>query len=381
MKSSSQPPVRLGVDFAWDEIRIVAMRPMGDQRAEVSLLDRITLNAHADREGMFTDANAVVGHLQPWVKRNRLEGSPCVFSVPNESAYFAWAEELPEGSDGVTAGRYMLKRQHPRMSGDAYVTIARPNATGAAVVLGAERGPLAQRANLLERAGLVPVGAETEAQAILRIIQRHLNRGSGAHPHRTSLFGYVGRGRTNLLVVQRGRLSYLRSARVGTGKIEETVARALDITPDEAASVLFSPRSRIIRGSHVLIDGDLACQVDISEPLGVFAKEFRRLMAYLRSLHPDQSHLGMVDVVVLMGRINGLRGFDQALADQLHVQMETVDPTIGLTLALPESAFARYREHGSQYAVAVGLATAPYHPQAAVYLEESNHENATHRAA
>ena len=182
-------------------------------------------------------------------------------------------------------------------------------------------------------------------------------------------------------MVQRGRLSYLRSARVGTGKLEETVARAMDLTPDAAASILFSPRSRIIRGSHVLIDGDLAGQIDITEPLEVFAKEFRRLMAYLRSLHPDQSHLGMVDVVVLMGRINALRGFDQALADHLHVQLETVDPTIGLTLSLPETAFARYREHGSQYAVAVGLATAPYHPQAAVHLEDSHHENATHRAA
>ena len=381
MKSSPRDQIRLGVDFAWDEIRIVAMRPIGAQRAEVSMLDRIALDVHADREGMFTDASAVVQRLQPWVKRNRLEGAPCVFSVPNESAYFAWADDLPEGQDGLTAGRYMLKRQHPRMSGDAYVTVARPNVTGAAVVLGAERGPLAQRANLLERAGLIPAGAETEAQAILRIIQRHLNRGTGAHPHRTSLFGYVGRGRTNLLVVQRGRLSYLRSARVGTGKLEETVARAMDLTPDAAASILFSPRSRIIRGSHVLIDGDLAGQIDITEPLEVFAKEFRRLMAYLRSLHPDQSHLGMVDVVVLMGRINALRGFDQALADHLHVQLETVDPTIGLTLSLPETAFARYREHGSQYAVAVGLATAPYHPQAAVHLEDSHHENATHRAA
>lgn len=350
----------IGLDFTPGGFRAVVARHSG--RPTLVAADAIPIPGGIRPDGALQDPKAAAQKLKNWVDDNRLARTPAVFSVPNERAQISWTK-LPglEGPELYNVARYRLKKQFPRMSEHAVVAVAQPNGPESeSLVIGVAREIIEQRAEILEHARLDPVGAEVEAQAVLRVIGSHV-RSSGSLPPEASLtVAHIGQDRTQFVVLRGGRLGFMRTVKVGDAGIQKVVKKALAVTDQEAQTVLASRDTWLLGKRYIASVSDQFERIDALEAIEAFAKEFRRLIHYFRSIHPDRSYAGILDRLVLLGRVTQLRGFANALAEALGVRLEVLSPLVGLQIEADAEAFNRLGAESADFALAIGLAQAPY---------------------
>src|SRR5688572_20039831 len=122
----------------------------------------------------------IAAHLRSW----NVSVASAIISVPSSLAVLRWVN-LPalEGEELRSAAKYKAKRHLPFAIDAAYVEaspveLSEDGNGGSSLVTAVRREVVDSRAEAVESAGIMPVIAELEAQAILRVIERRLNEES-----------------------------------------------------------------------------------------------------------------------------------------------------------------------------------------------------------
>jgi len=288
-----------------------------------------------------------------------------VTSIPSHIAALRWVQLPILPPDELReAARYKVKRHLSFPVNEAYVEasfpIVEPGETvGESLVIAVPKRAVESRAEAIEAAGLMPVGAELEAQAILRVVERRLNEQSVLWRDASLTIIDVGGSNTHMYVVQNQRLQFIRGVRFGGDLITSAVAEALEITYFQAESILNHPASRLMpNGTLVCQFGDDSNLVNVAAQIDKLIREFMRLLRYFRSLHPERSYAGILDHAIVCGGLAGLPGFTDYLQESLGLRVERARPLAGTVAQLRRGTFQSISERQEAYTVVMGLALA-----------------------
>jgi type IV pilus assembly protein PilM len=295
----------------------------------------------------------------------RPEGA--VMSIPSTMAVLRWVSLPPlVGEELRQAARYKVKRHLPFPVDEAYVDASPPESTndgsmGQSLVIAVRREVIDTRAEALELAGIDPLGAELEAQAILRVVERQLNEKSVLWRDASLTIIDVGGSNTHMYVVQNQRLQFIRGVKFGSDQIAEAVTKALEISHEEAHA-LISASGTELRPDGVLVmkhEGNTSI-LNIQSEMDKLVREFLRLLRYFRSLHPERSYAGILDNVVVCGGMVGMNGFTGYLQQSLGIRVERARPFTGMVAQLRRETFQSVTNHQEAYTVVMGLALAGF---------------------
>ena len=307
-----------------------------------------------------------------------------VFSIPSSLAVLRWlALPVLPPDELRDAARFKVRRHLPFPVESAYIEASTPEGgDGASMVVAVPRAILDSRAEALLHAGLVPVHAELEAQAILRVMERRLSRRSALWRDASLTILDIGGSSTHMYVVQSQRLQFIRGVKFGAGIFHEAVARELGVPIEGTHRLLAGTETRIDTGGRLIIPmGSETAIVNVEAELEKLTREFTRLMRYFRSLHPERSYAGILDHAVLCGGLVGLTGLDAFLQATLGLRIEMARPIAGLMTRFSNETFAAVSHRQEAFTTAMGLALAGLAPREnATKKEDHGREFAWKRA-
>jgi len=355
--------VSMGLDMGSSVTKLVVARGVADR-----VLIR-QAGAFPVPEGTYE--NGVVEHprvlgkmIREYALAAQMEQLPTVFSIPSSVAALRWISLPPlEGEELKAAARIKVRRHLPFRVEDAYVeATAAPmdaDAGGArqSLVIAVPKEVVDSRAEAISYAGFVPLAAELEAQAVLRIVDRRLSERSALWRNASLTIIDVGGRNTHMYVVQNESLQFIRSVKFGSDLIASGLANTLDIPLDEARVHLQKPKTYLRSDGALVIEVEQGFAIaNMVSELDKLVREFLRLLRYFRSLHPERSYAGILDHLILCGGLVGLKGFAEYLGQNLGLRVETARPFTGLLAEVDADGFQEVSRRQEAYAVAVGLA-------------------------
>ncbi len=285
-----------------------------------------------------------------------------VFSVPSSLAVLRWLAlpDLPS-AELREAAQFKVKRHLPFPVESAYVEASRDahSDDGQAMVVAVPKAAIDSRAEAMLYAGLAPVHAEIEAQAILRVMERRLAKRGALWRDASLTILDIGATSTHMYVVQSRRLQFIRGVKFGAGIFHNAVARDLGVDLDRTRGLMAHVDTRLEKKGRLIVpfNGDVAI-VNVEAELEKLTREFLRLMRYFRSLHPERSYAGILDHAVLCGGLVGLRGLDEFLQSTLGLRLEMARPIAGLMTRFSQETFAAVSHRQEAFTTAMGLALA-----------------------
>lgn len=375
LRSAKKDTVSLGVDMGTHAVKVMVAEGMGD-RIEVKGASSFTMPSGMVSDGAITNTKKFARLL-----RNELEvfgqrPAGAVMSIPSTMAVLRWVSLPPiSGEELRQAAKFKVKRHLPFPVEDAYVDASPPEAnadgaSGQSLVIAVRKEVLDTRAEALELAGVAPMGAELEAQAILRVVERQLNEKSVLWRDASLTIIDVGGSNTHMYVVQNQRLQFIRGVKFGSEQIAEAVARALDVSIEEAHAFISAPGADLRSDGMLVLDGN-SCVVNVQPELDKLVREFLRLLRYFRSLHPERSYAGILDNVVVCGGMVGMNGFTAYLQKDLGIKVERARPFTGMVASLRRETFQSVTNHQEAYTVVTGLALAGLAGQLSILGEDN----------
>lgn len=354
----------LGVDFGSHVAKFVQLEER-TSRIEVRAAGAFGIEEGLVESGIVRDPKRFGKIIAAQLKRRSISGSATVVSVPSNLAVLRWVHLPSLPPDELRdAARYKVKRHLPFPVHNAYVEASQPDiydgeATGASLVIAVPRDVIDTRAEALEYAGLMPIGAELEAQAILRVIERKLNEQSALWRDASLTIIDVGANNTHMYVVQNQRLQFIRGVKFGASGIVGAVAKEFNLSRPEAENLIAQPGAELwTDGVLKLQFNDLPAYVYVQSELDKLTREFLRLMRYFRSLHPERSYAGILDHIVVCGGIASLVGFAEYLHEALELRVERARPFAGMVGKFNKETFDVIANRQEAYTVVVGLALA-----------------------
>lgn len=363
-RRKSAEALALGVDIGTHAVKLMVAEGDGN-RIEVRGASAFAIPKGLVVEGAITQPKRFAKLLTQ--ELDTLGQSPTggVMSVPSTMAVLRWVS-LPqlEGDELRQAARYKVKRHLPFPVDEAYVDASLPEAPadgslGQSLVIAVRKEVIDSRAEALELAGITPMGAELEAQAILRVVERQLNEKSVLWRDASLTIIDVGGSNTHMYVVQNQRLQFIRGVKFGSDQIAEAVSKALEVSHEEAHALISSPTAEIrADGVLVLTQDGSTCVLNVQAELDKLVREFLRLLRYFRSLHPERSYAGILDNVVVCGGMVGMAGFTNYLQQALGIRVERARPFTGMVAQLRKETFQSVTNHQEAFTVVVGLALA-----------------------
>lgn len=352
----------LGIDIGSQSIKFVAADLLAE-RVDVQTAGAFAIPHGLVDNGVVTDPRRFGKAVRLQLTEEGVSGCATVFSIPSNLAVLRWLN-MPqlEPDELREAARFKVKRHLPFAVEDAYVEASAPETVdedgqGPALIIAVRKDVVDSRAEGLESAGLEPVGAELEAQAILRVAERRLSEQSALWRDASLTIIDVGATNTHMYVVQNQQLQFIRGVKFGANLVSQTVAEAMDLSPEDADALL--SRSETVLNPdgvlHFCVDGLPAC-MRIQPALDKLTREFLRLLRYFRSLHPERSYAGILDHVLVCGGLASLNGFSEYLEHELGLRVERARPFAGTIAKFNKSAFDNVVNRQEAYTVVMGLA-------------------------
>jgi len=354
----------LGVDIGTHAVKVMLAEAVGGQ-IEVRGASSFSTPYGLVSEGAITNPKRFAKLLSAEIETFDSPAIGAVLSIPSTMAHLRWVS-LPQlqGEELRQAARYKVKRHLPFPVDEAYIDASSPERNddgtmGQSLVISVRKEVIDTRAEALELAGIAPLGAELEAQAILRVVERQLNEKSVLWRDASLTIIDVGGSNTHMYVVQNQRLQFIRGVKFGSDQVADNVSKSLDV-PYEEAHLLISAPTTELRPDGVLVlkqDGKTSI-VNVQSEMDKLVREFLRLLRYFRSLHPERSYAGILDNVVVCGGMVGMNGFTRYLQQALGVRVERARPFTGMLAQLRREAFQSVTNHQEAYTVVMGLALA-----------------------
>jgi type IV pilus assembly protein PilM len=283
--------------------------------------------------------------------------------VPSSLAVLRWLS-LPntDGLDRRAAAEFKVKKHLPFPVDQAYVEASPPDpddreGMGQALVIAIKREIIDSRAEAVEAAGMIPVGAELEAQAILRVVERRLNEQSVLWRDASLTILDVGGSNTHMYVVQNQRLQFIRGVKFGANLFATAVSTALEVPFSRAEDLISLPTTLLTDDGMLIVKSDCATGVvNVQAELDKLTREFLRLLRYFRSLHPERSYAGILDHVIICGGLVGLQGFGDYLQNALGLRVERARPFAGMIAKFKKETFQSISSRQEAFTVVMGLA-------------------------
>lgn len=332
-------------------------------RIDVTAIGSVPVEPGSVDNGIIRDPRKFGKSLASQLHQSGISTSATVVSIPSNLASLRWVQ-LPdlEGEDLRDAAKYKVKRHLTFPIESAYIEATRPDiqdgeTMGASLVIAVPREVIDSRADAIEAAGHEPVGAELEAQAILRIVERRMSQTSALWRDASLTIIDVGANNTHMYVIQNQQLQFIRGVKFGSQKIAEALARELDLTVETASKLMSQPDTELWgEGICKVKVGDVYQFVYVSVDMEKLVREFLRLLRYFRSLHPERSYAGILDHVLICGGLASMPGFAEYLEAALELRVERARPFQGMVAKLKSEAFLNIASNQEAYTVVVGLA-------------------------
>jgi type IV pilus assembly protein PilM len=353
----------LGVDFGTRSTKVLALSQTG-QRIDIEAAGSFSNPVGSIRQGVIQAPKEVGRCLAKFLEDNNVRCETAVFDIPSNLATLRWLSlpNLPR-EELIEAAKFKVRKHLPFPVESAYIEAAIPNNEGSdetsALVIAVPRHIVDSRAEAILHAGLVPVRAELEAQAILRVVERRLNRRSALWRDASLTIIDLGSSNTHMYVVQNQQLQFIRGVKFGSQMFHDAVSEGLNLSSEVTEELLHDPRTRL-SGEGILtipLDDSYAI-VNLTVELEKLTKEVLRLMRYFRSLHPERSYAGILDQAVLCGGLVGLPGFAEYLEKNLGLRIEFARPIAGMMTRFSRESFASVSNRQEAYTIVMGLSLA-----------------------
>lgn len=352
----------LGLDIGSGVVKLVIAGQVAD-RIDLKAVGSYDLPPGILEKSVVRDSKAFGRVLKEELLQQGVQPAHATVSIPSSLAVLRWIT-LPIlfGDELREAARFKVKRHLPFPVDTAYVEASEPVVrdgmdSAEYLVIAVRRDVIDSRAEAIESAGLLPIGAELEAQAILRVIERRLREQSPLWRDASLTIIDVGANHTHMYVVQNQRLQFLRGVKFGSEGFSSAVAKELQI-PKENAFELLSNSSTELSSSGILeleLEG-MHVKINVESELEKLTREFLRLLRYFRSLHPERSYAGILDHILMCGGLAGLRGFAEYLQGCLGLRVERARPFTGMVGKFSKDSFESISTRQEAYTVAMGLA-------------------------
>ena len=352
----------LGVDFGSRSTKVLLLNQIGD-RIDIQAAGSFTNPISGVKNGIIAEPKEFGRRLATYMAENSVECESAVFDIPSNLAILRWVN-LPDlqGAELKEAAKYKVRKHLPFPIESAYIEVAshhEGDKDSPSLIVAVPRKVVDSRAEAILNAGIIPVRAELEAQAILRIVERKLNRKSALWRDASLTIIDFGATNTHMYVVQNQRLQFIRGVKFGSAMFHEAVSKGLDVSPAEAEEMLHDPMTTLNEeGILTLPYGDSIALVNLQTELEKLTREVWRLMRYFRSLHPERSYAGILDQAILVGGLVGLNGFSNYLERVLGLRIEFARPIAGMMTRFNQDTFANVSNRQEAYSVVMGLALA-----------------------
>ncbi len=353
----------LGLDLGTQSAKVMVLSKNG-ARLDVELAGSFEIPADSVENGVVTNPKVLGKVLANYLKGQGMSADKAVYSVPSNLAVLRWVN-LPQlsGDELRSAARYKVKRHLPFHIDGCYIEASQPTEESSdetqSLVVAIPRAVVDSRAEALLYAGIEPVRAELEGQAILRVIERRLSRRSALWRDASLTIIDLGATNTHMYVVQNQRLQFIRGVKIGARMFEEAIAKSLDIAHPIAASLLKQADTSLFsEGILSIRTANGLGVVNLRSELEKLTREFTRLMRYFRSLHPERSYAGILDHAVLCGGLAGLPGLGDYLEENLGLRVEIAQPIAGIMTRFTPDTFSSVSHRSEAFTVAMGLSLA-----------------------
>ena len=360
VKGSGESHLPMGLDLGSRCAKAIELVERGT--VEIRAAGSIDVPAGLIEAGKVRDPRRLGRLIADGLDALGVHATSAVISVPSSLAILRWVTlpDLPT-IELREAARFKVKRHLPFPVDSAYIEASHPDVeadgTGQSLVIAVRKEVIDSRAEAVEYAGIAPIAAELEAQAILRVVERKLNDQGALYRDATLTIIDIGAAYTHMYVVQNQRLQFIRGVRFGSDRISESIARELEVSLHEAEEYLAHPESMVTEdGTLYLRTGDLIARLEVHAEFEKLTREFGRLLRYFRSLHPERSYAGILDHVLMCGGMAGLKGFDRYLAKVLSLRVELARPFSGMLAKLQGDSFENLVGRQEAFSVGVGLA-------------------------
>jgi type IV pilus assembly protein PilM len=352
----------LGVDFGSRSTKVLLLNQVGD-RIDIQAAGSFTNPISGIKNGVISEPKELGKRLANYLDENSVHCETAVFDIPSNLAVLRWVN-LPnlEGQDLKEAAKYKVRKHLPFPLESAYIEVARGEfyeKDSPSLIVAVPKKVVDSRAEAILNAGIVPVRAELEAQAILRIVERKLNRKSALWRDASLTIIDFGAANTHMYVVQNQQLQFIRGVKFGSAMFHEAVSKALNVSPEDAEMMLHHTVTRVNEEGILTVPYETSIAlVNLSSELDKLTREVWRLMRYFRSLHPERSYAGILDQAILVGGLVGLNGFAHYLERKLGLRIEFARPIAGMMTRFNQDTFANVSNRQEAYTVVMGLALA-----------------------
>ncbi|MEN9614370.1 MAG: type 4 fimbrial biosis protein PilM, type pilus assembly protein PilM [Candidatus Parcubacteria bacterium] len=340
----------VGLDISDHAIRFVEVVRSGDclkvgRCAEVKLPKGIVV------EGSLADRPAFVSTLRTLAKAHKLHFVRV--SLPEEKA-FLYRTKMPRVPEENirTAIEFTLEENVPFSASEVIFEYAIPNlyTTDAQLDVAVSVLPkvfVAEYADAISEAGLVPIDFELEANAIAKSVIPKTDP-------RTFLVVDFGRYKTVLSIVSLGVVQFTSTSSVGGALLTSVLQKYLKCSFDEAEKIKLSKDLADHRGDSELFEALL-------NALSVLKDEINRVVAYWVS-HTNTAESGgaQVDAVLLSGKDALISGLDQYFSQSLKIPATVANVWVNVCSFEEYIPHIGYEESLS-YAPAIGLALPEMH--------------------
>jgi type IV pilus assembly protein PilM len=352
----------MGIDIGSQAVKCV-FATQASSRSEIKGAISYTNEPGYLENGVVREPRKFARSLAAKCAEYQAQQAQAVLSIPSNLAVLRWVSlPLLEGEELREAARYKVKRHLPFPVESAYVQASVPEieedqAMGQSLVIAVRRDIVDSRAEAVELAGIEIVGAELEAQAILRVIERKLSERSALWRDASMTIIDVGANNTHMHVVQNQKLSFIRGVKFGGLRIAEAVAAEFNCTISEADALVGHPESFLTKeGVLNLRIGELSARISVQAEVEKLTREFLRLLRYFRSLHAERSYSGILDHVLICGGFASLNGLDSYLETVLGLRVERAKPFAGMVGKFNRETFESISVRQEAFTVAMGLA-------------------------
>lgn len=377
----------LGVDIGSQVVKYLMIDRLAD-RLDIQAAGSLLLAPGLVESGKVADPKRFGKTVRMHLAEHGITGQDTVVSIPSNLAVLRWLSMPPLDPDEMRdAARFKVKRHLPFPVEDAYVEASPAGELDEdglcqTLVIAVRRAVVDSRAEALEFAGLNPVGAELEAQAILRVAERRRSHQSVLRRDASLTIIDVGATNTHMYVVQNQKLQFIRGVKFGASRISETVSEALGLSQAEGEALLGRNDSVLTTEGilHITLEGRPAC-MNIRPAIEKLTREFLRLLRYFRSLHPERSYSGILDHVLICGGLASLNGFAEYLEKDLGLRVERARPFFGTIAKFNTDSFESIVGRQEAYTVVMGLAISGLGKQSEKGDHSAGHEFAWSRVA
>ncbi len=332
----------LGIEITQDQITVAQLVRRAGQQYDLKHLVSAPTPSGAVVEGRVEDTAAVSAILQDLFQSNNIKAKQVATAIPTREAVIRLIP-LPADLQAAELREVVLNQEAelylPFPRNEAYVDyqpleeVVDPDGVRRQEVLltAAPRSIVESYIQAIEQADLTPQVVDISSFALIRAVRSKLLEFS---PEEALALVVIQAEATELSILVKGIPRFTRTIPIGTWEFKETLSRALDLPPGQAASLLQSltpPLSSQGKGNTDDQSFSGRGQAALRRILTELTEEIQRSLDFYLS----QGEVAPLSQLLLAGPGATMNQMDQYLSQRLNLPATRLDPVS--ILALPDN--------------------------------------------